>query len=133
MKAYSAAYLDKKSTEMLNSFGLDKKSFHVTTCFDETGIIMNCSTVGFNTSKAQISDVVEWNIGNSYYLIALLEKCKWTSDINKLMKSIGAVELLEHIPHITLSKNCIYGESLNFKGLIGKNLTFDCHSIKKML
>lgn len=76
---------------------------------------MNFATVGFNKSTAKISDVVEWKIGNSYYLISLLEKFKWTSDINKLMKSIGAVELLEHIPYITLSKNCIYGESLNFK------------------
>ena len=133
MKAYSAAYLDKKSTEILNSFGLNKKSFHVTTCFDETGAIMNCSTVGFNTSTAQISDVVEWKIGDKIFLIALIKDCKWTSDINSLMKSIGAVELLEHIPHITLAKNCFAGESLKFKGLIGENLTFDCHSIKKML
>jgi hypothetical protein len=133
MKSYSAAYLDKKSTDLINSFGFDKESFHVTTCFDETGVIMNCSTVGFKTSTAIISGIVHWNIENKVYLIALLDDCKWTGDINNIMKDFGAVELLAHNPHITLSKDFDSIKHLSFKFIVGQTITFNRHSIKKML
>lgn len=130
MKAYSAAYTNKETTNKLNEFGLEKERFHITTCFDEIGAILKATPLNYKEEKALISDIVEWEIGDKIYLIALLSDCNWSESINTYMKLFGAVERLDHIPHITLIKGCESGISIDFKEMIGMQLVFDSYQIK---
>lgn len=130
LKAYSAAYTNKETTNKLNEFGLEKERFHITTCFDESGAILKANTLNHKQESALISDIVEWEIGDKIYLIALLSDCKWTKNINIYMKLFGAVEILDHIPHITLIKDCESGISIDFKDMIGMQLFFDYYQVK---
>lgn len=131
MSAYSAAYIDKETEKLFNSFGIYKKRPHLTTCFDSSSKIMNVHSVGFSKSEAIIGDIVEWDVCGLKYLVAEIIDCEWAFVINKHFKEYGAIENLEFKPHITLIKNCEPGSFQDFKDLIGNKITFDLHSIKK--
>ncbi len=129
MKAYSAAQVSQKSLAMLAHF-MQPDELHITTFFDPTGKIVEMKTPEFTTQKATVTKISEWQVGNSIYIVAEFENCKWSKDINQYYKSQGLVEDLEHKPHMTLSKDATPGDSLKYSFMIGMEFEFNEHKVK---
>lgn len=129
--AFAAAYLDPESNDSIKQFGFAKEDFHLTTCFDTSGEIAEMPKYSFPNHTAVIKAVVEWPVGDDVYLVAELEQCDWSKDLNTLLLAYGAVEDLPHNPHITLIKGNAKGTSEQYQAMVGMTLSFNRHVIKK--
>lgn len=129
--AFAAAYLDPESNNIIKSFGFQKEDFHVTTVFDKSGVIVDAPTIPFEKQTARIKAIVEWDVGSEVFLIAELEQCDWSLKINSYLKSHGAVEDLPHKAHVTLMKGGAKGLSKNYQNMVGIELSFNRHVVKR--
>lgn len=128
--AFAAAYLDSASNDLIKEQGFEKEDFHMTTCFDTSGSIVEMPIYSFPLKTAVIKAVVEWPVKDDVYLVAELADCEWSSQLNTLMKAYGAIEDLPHNPHITLIKGNAKGTSEHHQGMVGMKLSFNRHVIK---
>lgn len=129
--AFAAAYLDPESNNIIKSFGFEKEDFHLTTVFDKSGVIVDAPVILFKKQTARIKAIVEWNVGTEIFLIAELDQCDWSLEINSYLKTHGAVEDLPHKAHVTLMKGGAKGLSKNYQNMVGIELSFNRHVVKR--
>ena len=109
---------------------VQKNDFHMTTCFDTSAKITDLDNFKFSPQKATISAVKEWKTPNGVMVIMELKDCGWSKKINKCFHALGAIEDLEHIPHVTLEKTSNPDLVEKLQCLVGQELIFDKHVIK---
>lgn len=129
--AFAAAYLDPESNDLIKALGIEKEDFHLTTCFDLSGSILDMPQYGFQPKTAVVKAVTEWPVRGGVYLVAEMEDCDWSSYINSVLKGYGAVEEHPHNPHVTLLKVNAVGTSAMYQSLVGKKFKFNRHVIKR--
>lgn len=129
--AFAAAYLSQDSNALLETFGFEREEFHLTTCFDISGMIAGLKIEASFPKTALIKDIAEWPVGPDTYLVAEMTGCPWSYELNQAMIARGAQENLPHNPHVTLIKGGAKGLRERYLCMIGLQLEFNRHYIKK--
>jgi 2'-5' RNA ligase len=128
MAMYFAAPVTKESGAVLSNFDI-KSNLHLTVFFDHSRSIKHIQLPYYPKNEngnlsGRISKISEWNPNGQVMIVAELEGTDWSHFYNKAVKSFGIVEDLPHVPHITLLKSAVAGDSDKFKDLIGMDIEF---------
>ena len=128
--SYAAAYLNNQSNALFNDLGVSKQNLHMTLCFDKSATISIENNIDLKTKTATIKSIKKWNTSAGPYIVAELDNCVWSEEINAQYLLLGAQEDFPHNPHITLDKNGSTELIEKLQSLLGKEITFDKFIIK---